>query len=248
VIAGTAVGRLTDVALGKVTQELSDVLSELAPKIGVKHIAYLRFARNKSEDVSLLTGVFTYSKDWQRFYFRKQYHLNDPVVWHGVKAVLPFDWRVLHGISPNAASFFSDAQQHGVGRNGVTIPIRNRKNEQAIVSFSSDLPDDDWEDYKLTGMPQLELVSLLVDSAAGINAKLPLDDIGLSRREEQCLTWAARGKTYQEIAEILDISPGSVKLYLDMARHKLNCANLTHAVAVASASGVVPAKSLRTLT
>jgi DNA-binding CsgD family transcriptional regulator len=130
----------------------------------------------------------------------------------------------------------------------VTIPIRNRKNEHAIVSFSSDLPDDDWEDYKLTGMPQLELVSLLVDSAAGINAKLPLDDIGLSRREEQCLTWAARGKTYQEIAEILDISPGSVKLYLDTARHKLNCANLTHAVAVAIASGVVPAKSLRTLT
>jgi DNA-binding CsgD family transcriptional regulator len=36
-----------------------------------------------------------------------------------------------------------------------------------------------------------------------------------------------------------------VKTYLDTARHKLSCINLTHAVAVAIATGVIPAKVLR---
>ena len=37
----------------------------------------------------------------------------------------------------------------------------------------------------------------------------------------------------------------SVKTYLDTARHKLSCINLTHAVAVAIATEVIPAKALR---
>lgn len=73
---------------------------------------------------------------------------------------------------------------------------------------------------------------------------MPARGVTLSRREEQCLIWAARGKTYQEIADILDLSFGSVKSHLDTARHKLHCINLTHAVAVAVATGAIPATSL----
>ena len=64
-------------------------------------------------------------------------------------------------------------------------------------------------------------------------------------REVEALTWAARGKTYQEIAEILGLAFGSVKTHLDAARHKLHCMNLTHAAAVAFATGVIPAQALK---
>jgi len=40
-----------------------------------------------------------------------------------------------------------------------------------------------------------------------------------------------------EIAEILGLAFGSVKTHLDAARHKLHCMNLTHAAAVAFATG-----------
>lgn len=56
---------------------------------------------------------------------------------------------------------------------------------------------------------------------------------------------AARGKTYQEVADILELSLGSVKTHLDTARHKLHCINLTHAVGVAVATGVIPSAALR---
>ena len=57
--------------------------------------------------------------------------------------------------------------------------------------------------------------------------------------------WAARGKTHQEIAEILGIGPGSVKSHLDSSRHKLHCINLAHAVGIAVANGVIPSEALR---
>jgi DNA-binding CsgD family transcriptional regulator len=54
----------------------------------------------------------------------------------------------------------------------------------------------------------------------------------LSRREVECLAWAAQGKTYQEISTMLGISFGSVKTHLDTARFKLGAVNVTHAVAL----------------
>ena len=94
-------------------------------------------------------------------------------------------------------------------------------------------------------LAKLKLLSVLIDSASHINFKLPAFQVHLSNREEQCLLWAARGKTYQEIAEILGLAFGSVKTHLDAARHKLRCMNLTHAAAVAFATGVIPAQALK---
>jgi DNA-binding CsgD family transcriptional regulator len=134
---------------------------------------------------------------------------------------------------------------HSVGRNGLSIPLSNRRGVFALVSFTSDLSKDDWESYKINNMKGLRLLSVLIDSAANINFKLPSSPVHLSAREEQCLLWAARGKTYEEIAEILSVGYGSVKTYLDGARHKLGCLNLTHAAAVAFATGVIPAQALK---
>lgn len=62
----------------------------------------------------------------------------------------------------------------------------------------------------------------------------------LSPRERECLKWAACGRTLKEIARILDLSLSSVRVYLDMARRKLDAVNLTQAVAVAIAFGHIP--------
>jgi DNA-binding CsgD family transcriptional regulator len=69
--------------------------------------------------------------------------------------------------------------------------------------------------------------------------------VHLSNREEQCLLWAARGKTYQEIAAILGLAFGSVKTHLNAARHKLHCMNLPHSAAVAFATGLIPEQALK---
>jgi DNA-binding CsgD family transcriptional regulator len=237
--------RLTDTILGYNEQDLEETLKAIAADIGVYHIAYLRFSPDKSSDTSLLTGVVTYSIRWQTRYFEKQYVLIDPVIAYGSKSVLPFDWDELASEDPSVQTFFVDAASHDVGRNGISIPVRNRRGAYSLVSFTSNHTKQEWLEYKKNNMIKLQLMSVLIDSAASINLKLNSAPVKLSKREEQCLIWAARGKTYQDISEILNISFGSVKSYLDTARHKLNCINLTHAVAVAVATGVIPAKALR---
>jgi DNA-binding CsgD family transcriptional regulator len=93
-------------------------------------------------------------------------------------------------------------------------------------------------------MNSLKVLAVLIDAASDINFKLRASPVHLSKREEQCLLWAARGKTYQEIAMILGLAFSTVKVYLDTARHKLQCMNLTHAAAVAFATGVFPSQAL----
>jgi DNA-binding CsgD family transcriptional regulator len=241
-IGGSAV-RLSDTILGFVEQDLSETLREIASEIGVSHIACLRFAPDKSADTSQLSGIFTYSKEWQLRYFVKQYIKIDPVITYGRSAVQPFDWQILGNGDPAVLAFFADAVAYGVGRNGLSIPVRSRRGIVSIISFSSDHPRAEWERYKNENTAKLQLLSCLIESAANVDFKLPVAPIKLSRREEQCLIWAARGKTYQEIADILELTFGSVKTHLDAARQKLHCVNLTHAVAVAIATGVIPART-----
>ena len=90
--------------------ELVGALKEIAVKIGVRHIAQMRFAKDKSHDTSLLTAIVTYSKEWQARYFLKQYILIDPVIAFGRTAVCPFDWQDL-GFSDPGAAFFADAEK-----------------------------------------------------------------------------------------------------------------------------------------
>jgi DNA-binding CsgD family transcriptional regulator len=235
----SATSRLTDTILGAVEHDLAETLKAIAAEIVLCHIAYLRLSTDKNADVCLLVAVVTYSRLWQHRYFVKKYMINDPVISYGRQAVQPFDWSTLSLDDPAAKAFFADALNHGVGRNGLSIPLRNRR------GVSSDLARDEWEIYKTSNMRGLQLLSALIDSASNINFKLPPSTVQLSIREEQCLLWSARGKTYQETAEILGVAFGSVKTHLDGARHKLRCMNLTHVAAVAFATGVIPAQALK---
>jgi LuxR family transcriptional regulator, quorum-sensing system regulator RaiR len=243
--SGSAATRLTDKILGNNSDDLVDILKSIASEVGLTHISYVRFASNRSVDISTLTAIATYSKLWQIRYFLKRYGAIDPIIKRGSAAILPFDWDTLHSDEPTTQKFFTDAIRHNVGRNGLSIPVRNRKNTHSLISFTSDVPKQEWDIFKKSNMTYLQQLSALIDSAASIDSKAPPSTVQLSAREEQCLIWAARGKTYQEIAEILSLSLGSVKTHLDTARHKLRCINLTHAVGVAVATGVIPPAALR---
>jgi len=201
---------------------------------------------NKSSDWSTLTSVVTYSKEWRRRYLAKQYFTIDPVLRYGRDASSPFDWGSLEVGDADVAEFFADADRHNVGRNGFSIPVRSRKSTRAMVSFTNNLSRDDWELFKIENIMTLTHLSALIDAAASIVIKLPdAPKTNLPLREEQCLMWAARGKMYEEIGQILNLSFHSVRNHLDIARHKLHGTNLTHAVAVAVAVGVIPEIALR---
>jgi DNA-binding CsgD family transcriptional regulator len=63
--------------------------------------------------------------------------------------------------------------------------------------------------------------------------------IRLPPREASCLRWKALGKTDEDIARILMISPYTVRFHLEAARTRLNTTNTTHTVAKALAMGLI---------
>jgi DNA-binding CsgD family transcriptional regulator len=58
-----------------------------------------------------------------------------------------------------------------------------------------------------------------------------LDELGLTAREQQILAWVARGKTNPEIAEILWITPSTVRKHLENVYAKLGVRTRTAAAA-----------------
>jgi DNA-binding CsgD family transcriptional regulator len=237
--------KLTETILGYNSDDLVDILNDIVSDSDLANISYLRVGSESSSDAAMLTAVCTYSREWQARYLRKHYLTIDPVVSFGRTAILPFDWDMFASDDWVIREFFADAVRHGVGRNGLSIPVRSRETVCSLVSFTSELSKREWESFKRYNMTKLQQVSALINSAASRDSKVHPGEVQLSRREEQCLIWAARGKTQQEIAVILSLSVGSVKSHLDTARHKLHCINLTHAVGVALQRGVIPATALR---
>jgi DNA-binding response OmpR family regulator len=63
--------------------------------------------------------------------------------------------------------------------------------------------------------------------------------VGLREREVEALTWAARGKTFWEIGEILGLSKRTVEFHLENARRKLGVATRTQALIKAAAGHLI---------
>jgi DNA-binding response OmpR family regulator len=63
--------------------------------------------------------------------------------------------------------------------------------------------------------------------------------VGLREREVQTLTWAARGKTFVEIGEILGLSRRTVEFHLDNARRKLGVPTRTQALIKAAVGQLI---------
>jgi len=83
----------------------------------------------------------------------------------------------------------------------------------------------------------------LLSAHAEVTGRLhhPLAPTMLTRREVQCLRWAAAGKTDHEIAIILDLSISTVRFHLRNARDKLGAAGRAQAIQTAAGLGFVGA-------
>jgi transcriptional regulator EpsA len=71
------------------------------------------------------------------------------------------------------------------------------------------------------------------------------DNKGVTDREKQILMWVREGKSNQQIAEVLGISPLTVKNHIQKILRKMGCSNRAQAVAEAIAMGLVPGANLR---
>ena len=174
----------------------------------------------------------TYRDAWVARYLLRGYVKVDPIVREGLIRQMPFDWREVE-VPQAAHDFLLDAQEHGVGANGYSIPIVDKK-RRALFSLNSRKPASDWSNLVQTYSHEWLDLAFLIHRKAVFELHGEHDPIPqLGPREKECLYWSALGKTNDEIAEILGLSMHTTQRYLMSARHKLGAASTTSATALA---------------
>jgi DNA-binding CsgD family transcriptional regulator len=185
--------------------------------------------------------VLTYPTDWVRHYTAEDYFQIDPVVLRARNAVLPVDWDTLDRSPNRVRKLFSEARDAGVGRRGVTFPLRGPSGDSALFSITSNLSEREWAQLKRSYMRDFQLIANFVHCRVMelIDTNLDLTPIEISARQRECLQWASHGKTNDEIGAILGISERVVRFHLKGCRHKLGAVNRTQAVARAAAMRLI---------
>lgn len=217
-------------------EELQVWAHELRDFFGVTHVFY-HTATLKREQV----GAFTYSRDWARRYVEKNYLAIDPVLQGAMRRFHPMDWKTLDWSSPAARSFLRDALDHGLGNQGWTIPIWGPQGEFAVFCLNHQCDDAAWAEFTSRNAKDILVVSHLMHEQALriINRETAPPTTELSPREREALSQLSHGHSRAAVADMLQISENTLRAYIDSARHKLGALNVTHAVALALAKGII---------
>lgn len=221
------------------TTTLDDVqtlIAELRDIYGLTHVVYHVVGNSGRE-----YGAFTYSKEWVAHYVEREYFRVDPVVTESMRRFHPLDWRTLDWTPRPARKLMLDAQANGIGKHGLSVPIRDVGGQFALFSVTSGGSDAGWDDFLLANSRDILLAAHFVHERVSQIVGEDRDIVGrqLSPREKDALTLLATGQSRAAAAERLRISEHTFRVYVDTARHKLGALNTTHAVAMALSGGLI---------
>jgi DNA-binding CsgD family transcriptional regulator len=218
----------------------SDVIGDFLKAWGLHNVAYAALNMPSRTGAAPLLAM-TYSAEWQKHYAQKGYVDIDPIVRSGLGGILPIDWATIDRDDPIIRRFFGEAQELDVGTQGLSIPIRGRHGEFALFTVTANVNSSEWEAMRRDLLRELMVVAWNFHATAlGLcGAENGRPAVHLPLREASCLRWKALGKKDDEIAQILGISPHTVRFHLESARARLNTANTTHTVAKALSLGLI---------
>lgn len=231
---------LENLAKAERIEAASEIIRGFTNSWGLEHICYLALNMPTPRGSRPLLAM-TYCSEWQKHYAQSAYVDIDPVIRAGLGGILPIDWASIDRDDPIVRRFFGEAQELKVGAQGLSIPIRGRHGEFALFTVTSNTRAREWERMRRALTRELMVVAWNFHAAVlgvcgandeGRRVHLPL-------REASCLRWKALGKTDDEIAQILAISPHTVRFHLESARARLGTTNTTHTVAKALATGLI---------
>jgi DNA-binding CsgD family transcriptional regulator len=213
---------------------LEQAIAGIRDMYAFKHLTLLS-VRNPLIGNSPPVYCTTYPEEWTTHYVRNDYFSVDPVVQIYRSDFLPVDWSSLDQTSKHAKSLFREAKALGVGRNGLTVPVRGPSGERSLFSATSDSSRREWMFLRAKTKHDLMLLSHYMHERFVDVLEIGNDRFQrLSRRERQCLQMLAQGIVPKRIASVLQLSESAVRLYLATARKKLKAATIYQAIARAT--------------
>lgn len=240
----------TGVSTGSRKDDIRDLLCAVRRDLNCTHISHVARTRMdetvkaKPRDLSV---VMTFPTKWLFHSAEKNYFSFDTIRKYNeplLRGEIPGTIRDLGedgDVAPEVLAFVRDGEKQKLGNLYLNVTATNVHGFLGSTLFIFSVSAPDRTAFKETIRPALVKASHLIHSTLyGTRQPTPGNRINpLTKREIDCLSWAAVGKTDSEIADILQIARWTVVTYLQNARVKLGCSNRTATVATALSLGMI---------
>ncbi|MDJ1007669.1 MAG: LuxR family transcriptional regulator [Paracoccaceae bacterium] len=216
--------------------DLQSLITDLRDHYGISHIVY-HWVNSDGEQ----WGVGTYDVAWAEHYVKSGYLRVDPVIQGCFQRFHPVEWKRLDWSSKAARALMTEAIEWGVGNQGYSIPLRGPKGQFALFTMNDSCSDETWQGFCDANVRDLLMIAHYFNHKA-LEFAMPDEEKvqkQLSPRETDALTFLALGYSRAQIAETLDISEHTLRVYVESARFKLGAINTTQAVARALSLGLI---------
>lgn len=237
------------VAIGEVpsrdtaTREFGQLISA----IGYKQ--YCIFHEPKPiENPAQLIIASNWSKDWIERYIGKKHISSDPTIKYLLRTNRSFSWAQAvasyegHQHSRRMQKMMQDARAHGLVF-GHVFPVFGRHGLMGAATLAgpTEVELSPIEIMLLETVVRTTYFRLLaLDGTVHADKVGDGNDVVLTHREVQALSYMADGMTSPEIAEVLKVAPTTIDWYGASVQEKLGARNRIHAVAIAIRKGLLP--------
>ncbi|AZO34842.1 MAG: LuxR family transcriptional regulator [Mesorhizobium sp.] len=210
--------------------DLRNALADTALSLDLPSFAYLSPSSRLDRATNLLS---TYPQPWTSHYLHRRYEEVDPVIHQASSSRETFSWGADDsdtGLSGVQRQLMDEAAHFGI-RCGFTVPVHDHRGLFAALTFASDERQPLFFRVIERYEQALQLIAIFfhIQARRRLTADRLVDGVALSRRQIQCLQWAARGKSDWEIGRILGISQRTAAFHLDNAKKKLGVRTKTQA-------------------
>lgn len=222
-------------------EELFELYVKELQLLGYDQIIYSFITDHKRCGIKAGHGVQNmFPQDWMNHYEESGYQALDPAVHYAFQTSQPFSWDYLKKLSflkKKQTNILLEAEEAGLNT-GVGIPLYGANGELAGVGLSSsnmlEIPDKNT-------LSRLKLITDQFHFAyCSIEPSPDVTDIpSLTARELEVLKWLARGKTYEDIADILSCSANNVNFHIKNIYVKLGANSKSLAVLKAIYFGII---------
>lgn len=174
-----------------------------------------------------------YPRAWLDTNLERYFIQVDPPVRFGQRSSLPAIWDDESSGDSASEGFWEEARGFGL-RSGLTFTVHDRPGITGIFSLGRDRQLGMKRDELAALVGRVQIFATLLHKAVSrieLPKLIPGTLVALTPREQECLRWAADGKTAWEIGQILNITERTAVFHMNNVTQKLGALNKTQAIA-----------------
>lgn len=222
------------------TKDLLCIINKIKQDIGADYYCCGTYFNNLYTNKDVVFIASDTPMLWQEEYKTGGYIHNDPIVIKARKTNIPFMWDDIESDASGNHEILKKASRYQLNY-GMTFPVHGSNGTFGFFFLIYKSKPGKMQSRFEHIMPYMQIFAsqIIETQRCLIYIEGECDQINhpnshlLTKRQRECLLWAAEGKTTEEISSILYLSISTVTHHLELAREKLNSENRIQCIAKA---------------